>query len=137
MAEQVDVSLFDIPSDLIAAFISLMINGKCESHKAFYKNHTRINGALYASVEINLPLDRSKRGSISLISIEDSEYAEPQLSADIKNYAKMTYLGYNVYLHPEHASFSRTIDRGGQTADVVERVGIFIVVGRGCFSFKL
>ena len=136
MAE-VDTSLFDVSPDLIIAFVSLFKNGVSERHKSFYMNHRTINEATYTVIEVALPVDRSRKGTVKLVDVESVAYEEPKLSPDIKGYGKRTYLGYNIYLHPEHESFSVDIKQGNQLVDINEKVGLMILRNRGCFTFKI
>jgi hypothetical protein len=136
MAE-VDTSLFNISPDLIVAFVSLIKAGKSERHTGFYINHRTINDATYAVIEILLPVDRSKKGTIRLVGVEEISYPEPILSPDIKSYGKRTFTGYNIYLHPDHESLATIIKQGNQQIEINQKVGLMILKERGCFTFKL
>jgi hypothetical protein len=135
MAE-IDTDLFNLPNELIPVFLSLIVAGKCDTHRAFYKNHTTLNNTTHCVMEVNLPLDRSTKGGIILVPMEEISYDEPRLTAEMRHYPKRTYMGHNIYLHPEHDDMSKRI-KAGQDSDVKERVGLVIIAGRGCFTFKL
>lgn len=135
MAE-IDISLFSIPNELIPVFISLIMTGKCESHRAFYKNHATINNATHLVLEVNLPSDRSKKGIVKLLPIEGLHYDEPKLVPEMRTYPKRTYMNHNIYLHPDHDIMSGEIKRA-QQGDVNEKVGLVIIMGRGCYTFKV
>lgn len=131
-----DTSLFDIDANLAKAFLNLMVTGESDTHRQYYKHHRMMKDARIIILKIDLPLDRSTKGTITPLPIANETYVEPTLSNEIRRYGKRTYLGYNIYLHPEHERMSREM-KDNQTGDVSDKVGIIILKERGCFTFKL
>jgi len=133
--EDLDISLFNIDPEVAKAFLTIMVTGECPSHRNYYKNHRMIPDARIVLLDIHLPLDRSKKGTVKLVPSDSTKYEEPSLSNEIKRYGKKEYLGHNMYLHPSHQLSTENVKLGKQDKDINERVGVIILKNRGCFTF--
>lgn len=134
---EIDLTRFELNSQVLSAFVSLISNGIAKGFEPYYRSHRMMKDTYIVLAHVKLPLNRSNKGTISLIEHDFLTYTEPSLSNDMKNYWKRTFQGYNIYLNPTHSHLSKLVRDDMQDEDIDIKVGIIILKKRGVFTFEL
>ena len=131
-AENFLFSKVDLSKDITDFLISLMMHGECETHKDYYKSHSK-------SV-IKIVVLEVHQLKATLLKNDALEYPEPKFGNEIKTYKTTQHMNHNVYIAPSHVELIDRLEKvtdDHELHDAKVKIGLMLVKNGGCITFPL
>lgn len=127
---------YDVDQQIVSCALSLVQKLDYSPSVGGVKKKVESKGINSIVVEVT-PATAGK-GTVKLLDVNSafsSKWGTPGLSKDMLDYTKRDFLGYKLYIHPDHVSHAKSMQRGIACGKF--RVQLLIIPGRGCITLPV
>lgn len=129
------LNMIDMQEKIVPLCVRLLNDGYSKGDEDYYDKHHLTPGITYIVVSINTPIIGQVEGSAKLIPIDECTAVPPRITKEMLQYECKQYIGFKIYVHPDHMDFSKSILK--TDTEHVIKVGFMMVAGRGVITFKV
>lgn len=128
------LSKYDVDQQIVSGALSF-VQKLSYSYKVG-NEEKRINPKTVNSIVVEVSPPSSGKGTVKLLDVNSefkSDKPAPVLNKYMLSYLNRDFLGYKIYIHPEHVEHARKMEAGSAGTDSFI-VQLLVIPGRGCIT---